>query len=377
MATSSTMSLFLVDDQHILFAFNSRALMRRVPDDPPEDDDQIVTALLLEVPPKGTTDAKVLARTEWRLHDHARYLWPMRHGRFLLRQGLELRVLAPVEHLHTEQPLSTRLLMTMTNPPASIQISPDGELMVLQTVGVSAETGASASQDKQRMEIEGVEKSFDVQFIELNANVKSVDQLAYRIGGEQHSPYPLEVPITPKGYLRSVRRGEDLWHFTFGPAVAGAERKDLFDFISTCRPREEFVSDEEFLLGGCKRQPGQRLIGMYAIDGKELWRQDYAEPQVAETVMYADEAKRIAMSQIQTKFPLMAGEPLFVETTVAQRIRVIETRSGKELLRVDVVPMQADPSNFAISPDGRKLAVVNQDAIEIYDLPPPEGTPTH
>ena len=48
-------------------------------------------AVLLELP-----TGKVLARTTWRLHDHAQYLWNLGHGHFLLRIRDTLTTFAPL-----------------------------------------------------------------------------------------------------------------------------------------------------------------------------------------------------------------------------------------------------------------------------------------
>ena len=88
---SSMLTVDFVDDKHLLVTFSLRKLMKREVDDPPDDEDRTVGAFLLELP-----SGKVVARTEWRLHDRGQYLWALGHGRFLLRIRDQLTMFAPM-----------------------------------------------------------------------------------------------------------------------------------------------------------------------------------------------------------------------------------------------------------------------------------------
>ena len=91
---SSMLTLDMVDDTHLLLTFSSRGLVPRVPNDPPDDEDRMVAAELVELP-TGT----ILARTDWHMHDHGRYLWRLGKGRFLVRTRHELFVITPEARL--------------------------------------------------------------------------------------------------------------------------------------------------------------------------------------------------------------------------------------------------------------------------------------
>ena len=89
-------TVHFVDASHVLLTYSSKSLMARLPDAGPKDDDRNVAALLLELP-----SGKVLARTEWRTRDRDQYLWPLRHGRFLLRIRSKLTLLDPLQQMKT------------------------------------------------------------------------------------------------------------------------------------------------------------------------------------------------------------------------------------------------------------------------------------
>ena len=53
-----------------------------------------------------------------------------------------------------------------------------------------------------------------------------------------------------------------------------------------------------------------------------------------------------------------------------QSVVVYQIDSGKQLLRVESLPVQRAGQNFSLSPDGMNLAVLHIDEIDIYSLPP-------
>ena len=97
---SSMLTLDMVDDTHLLLTFSSRGLVPREPGDPPDDEDRMVAAELVELP-----TAKILARADWHMHDHGRYLWRLGKGRFLVRTRHDLFLITPEARLETADPL--------------------------------------------------------------------------------------------------------------------------------------------------------------------------------------------------------------------------------------------------------------------------------
>ncbi len=107
LAGSSMYTLHYVDDKHLLLTYSTHRLLKRLPNEPPEDQDRYVEAVLIELP-----SGHVLARTQWRLHDHGQYLWSLGHGRFLLRIRDTLTTFAPVANLGTTEPFRERPFLT-------------------------------------------------------------------------------------------------------------------------------------------------------------------------------------------------------------------------------------------------------------------------
>jgi hypothetical protein len=55
---------------------------------------------------------------------------------------------------------------------------------------------------------------------------------------------------------------------------------------------------------------------------------------------------------------------------------VYDTESGKLVLVKDASPVLTAGQNVALSPDGKRFAVLRNGAIEVYDLPPVTPAPT-
>jgi len=98
---SSMASLDFLDENHLLFTFRVPGLLHRDPasDKGHDSDEHHIRAVVLSLP-GGAVEAEAL----WTLHDRSRYLWALKDGHFLLRDGLDIKqgdaslALKPVFH---------------------------------------------------------------------------------------------------------------------------------------------------------------------------------------------------------------------------------------------------------------------------------------
>ena len=126
---SSMFTVEFVDEKHLLVTFSTKRLLKRLADCPDTDQDRIIDALLLEVP-----DGKVLARTSWRVHDRGQYLWNLGHGRFMLRTRNKLTTFAPMVNLAKGNTFRERPLIDSERRIGGVLLSPDTDLMILETL---------------------------------------------------------------------------------------------------------------------------------------------------------------------------------------------------------------------------------------------------
>jgi hypothetical protein len=74
-----------------------------------------------------------------------------------------------------------------------------------------------------------------------------------------------------------------------------------------------------------------------------------------------------------THTSLITDDIIAPELVAGQSIIVYQTDTGRQLLRVDAAPVARAGQNFSLAPDGLSLAVIRNNAVEIYPLPPLSG----
>ncbi len=201
----SVHSLNYVDNKHLLVTWNARTLIHRMPGDPQDDSPQNLQAVLLEAP-----SGKVVARTVWRLADHAQYLWPVGEGTFLLRVGQQLRVLTPLSP--APDAMQGRLVMTLPGPATLVAIAPDGRMVLVESDVAKAET-------KTPVALPGAApvdtQATDVQFLEFDLARQAQGIVNVNRVGHLISPSLLALPLTHEGYIHATEISPDDWDLIY------------------------------------------------------------------------------------------------------------------------------------------------------------------
>ena len=363
LAGSSMLTLHYVDDKHVLLTYTSRHLLKRIPNDPPEDRDRNVDAVLIEVP-----SGRVLARTGWRLHDHGQYLWSLGHGRFLLRIQETLTTFAPLANLASGQPFRERPFITTDRRIAGILFSPDADLLIIETLGSrplpSDNANPSSSRDLQE---ENGPNAVQINFFRVSMPSGN-DEVRLHPAGESRARVPGRIPSTAAGYLAILDQGRDHWAFNFN--TYEGKVRELSPFDSSCRPSPLFVTSSEFIAFGCHGGRTPQTLGAFNLKGEEMWEQSMGDPYVAPSAVFAPASGRFALSRLITRGSIGDMDLPLPEFFGPQSIVVYQVDSGKQLLRVEALPVQRAGQNFSLSPDGMSLAVLHAGAIDIYSLPP-------
>lgn len=360
LAGSSMYTLHYVDDTHLLLTWSTHRLLKRLPDEPPEDQDRFVEAALLEVP-----SGKVLARTQWRLHDHGQYLWSLGHGCFLLRIRDTLTTFAPVANLSSGQPFRERGFVTTDRRISAVLLSPEYDLLILETVPPPASKSVSLPSDSNPGQQEHDPTPVQINLFRVSFSPVAADKVEFQNAGAARARLPVRIPAIAEGYLAIIDQGRQHWAFDFN-SYAG-KTSELSPFDSSCRPAPLFVSRSEFVAFGCHGNNTFQVIGAFNLRGEEMWEQTVQDTWFAPFFVFAPASGRFALSRIASH---SQSELLIPELIGGQSVIVFQTDSGKQILRADPQPVQRAGQNFALSPDGMNLAILHGDAIEIYKLPP-------
>lgn len=347
--TNATVSF--IDKDHLLLTFSSRKLLLRSPDQREGDDDHAVRAEVIHLP-----DGKVLRETEWRMHDRAPYLWPLGDGRFLLRERSDLFTLDPLGS--SEQTgLGKRLLVHSEEDIESIQFSPSHDLLLLETAP-AIKIGDDPDDKKDR--------PISARFYRVASDGNGNLRLTSR--GEAVAKDVFSISFTSSGVLQTVKEDRTHWGFDFHP-FAG-KNMELAGFASTCRPHSIFVSDTEFFAYGCRGGDDRRLLGGFNLLAEAKWVFTLDDPPLWLAVDSAPAIGRFAVRSTLTTVPAQEADRLDRDEIRGEEVRVYGSREGEELLRVVCSPAQRPGGNFALSPDGLKLAVLAGENLQVYNLPP-------
>jgi len=350
LAGSSMLTVDFVDKDHLLVTFDVRRLMPRVVDDPPTDDDRVVSVLLVELP-----SGKVLARTEWRMHDRAQYLWNLGHGRFLLRVRDHLTMIAPREAVlpgdaFREAPFLS--LERLGRRILAVQVSADDDLLTVETTQLSSAQLADPDQPDPA--------PVQLNFYRLHDTDASKGVLGAVSAGAIRTRVAVGLPITASGFLDVVEGGRDQWLFNFD--THDGKVMELAEWDTSCFPRPTLVGHGEFVAFGCRGGQDRNDLAGFNLKGEQMWQQNFSDSHLDPNFAFAPVAGRFALER--TVVDSTANSNLLAPSQInAEEVRVFQTYNGRLLFRTECTPAEPAGQNFALSPDGMQIAVVRETAV--------------
>ncbi len=371
LAGGSMLTLNYVDNQHLLFTFGVHRLMERIANDPPDDEDRMVEAVLVEVP-----SGRVLARTDWRLHDNGQYLWNLGDGRFLLRVHDTLTTFAPMANLASGQPFRQQPFLSTTRRIGAVLLSPEADLLIVESVERTPPVpppptplfGPAPKPTPTPLGRPGESDPVALSFYRLLVSGEDGGGLRAALAGIARSSSFGGLAATGAGHMAVVDEGQLHWAFDFHPYRGDV--RELAAFDSSCRPTPQFVSSSEFVSFGCHGGNTPQVLGGFNMRGEEMWEQNLFGDFVAPSFVFAPSSGRFALGRVLGSLPINDSTLAPVESLTGQSVVVYQTESGRQILHVDCSPIARAGQNFTLSSDGMNLAVIREGAIEIYSLPP-------
>ncbi len=369
---SSLLTLHFLDSQHLLLTFGERKLVPRLVGDPADDDDRLVAGEVVELP-----SGKIMAKTEWHMHDHSRYLWSLGHGRFLLRIGNMLYTMAPMANLLSEDPFQRTVFMGRGVRPSLITMSEDGGLLTVESELVAAKNSTvidvsdTVSVKQQTVTV--------LDFYRVTGDGSIASPMDLKMVGTLRSPQLFHLPLDSDGYLWAEPVAGNHWSVTFDDMRGKTGGMGVLD--SSCPPRLELLSPSEFLAMTCRGGDDRIRLASYGFDGQETWQEDMGDFG-APSFAYAPAAARFAVSH-RTSSPAprpgtggpfnsgLGAGPTTPEQSSSdgQEVRVYQNASGDMLLKLQPNPAFKTAENFDLSEDGMQMAIVKDGSVDVYKLP--------
>ena len=384
-AGGSMLTVHFVDSEHLLVTFSLRGLVPRVADDPPGDDDRMVAGELVEL-----ASGKILARTEWHLHDHARYLWDLGDGRFMLRVRDSLSTFSPMANLAEGRAFERTVLNHRPGTVEAVMVSADSKLLTLET---RTPQPAAKPKDAVASAVASSRPSFaasanaapapEPAAAEASVETPSRPPVAldfYRLSGQgtRESPLVAEsvaaigansaigLPVDADGYLRASDQPHNRWNVAFEPF--GGKEIPLAPMESTCPPTLMRVGGGQLVALTCRGITGRVALLAFDFEKHEMWEEPLAASPLPPAFAMAPAAGRFAISRINSIVTDATFESV-PDASATQDVRVYQTQTGDLLLKVSCSPVYRTAENFDLSADGMRVAVVREDAIEVYRLP--------
>lgn len=342
----SSQALDFFDDDHLLFTFRVGGLLKRLPSDHEGDDDQEIRALVVDA-----HTGKVLRQTEWRMHDRLQYLWPFPGGKFLIRVRNALYL--------TDSSLALTPYLAFDSPLEAIEVSPDRRTMLVErdVPARLARPDADGTED--------VVKPVEIELVQLETAQTTLLHEASR---------SVRMPLFGDG-IADVLEGKEESSWAVRTVPLQGSPKIIAEVKSNCRPTVQPVSSSVALILGCYQADQDRPVVAVTTSGRELWRESWQSKYVWGWFNYAQNGSRFAYESLEVARPIGVFDSIDAEDISQQLVGVYDTESGKLVVVKDATPVLTAGQNVALSPDGKRFAVLRHGAIEIYDLPPVSAPP--
>ena len=331
---ADNVSLNFLDARHVLLTFNPKKLFTRLPDCPPSHDDRLMHVAVLEVP-----SGKVVKQADWYLHDARRYLWELGPGRILLRRLNRL--------YEVNADLEEKLVLDSPQELLWVSVTPGGKQIITET-SVTAASKDGQSKGKVR------------------ARITFLDSRSMAVQRVIESQGTINLQATDSGFS-DVRNYGGVWLVRFGPAVR--DRVNITRVRARRPPNILYSSANTMLVGRCSLSGNDYIVSAFTVTGTHLWKQRWSECRYTPAVAVSEDGSRFAASSL-TILPdsAPASEDRTVEDGLEQTVQVFDTAGGASVLSVRVAPPVLDGVNYALSPDGGQLAVLQATTLSIYAL---------
>ncbi len=372
---NSLASLDFLDENRLLFTFRVPSLLHRDTANSQESDERQIRAVVLTLP-----QGKIEAETLWTVHDRVRYLWMLNNGHFLLRdrnnllEGDARLVLKPfldfpgsllwLELDPAQQFMVTNSREPEAAPQKSRQLtSPGPPPTGPGRWGSPSTASASVTSDEDSAPAEDDHPDMVVRILRRESGDVL---LVSRVRSAVH------LPINSTGYLENLRGRGTQWVLNLSYFTGGSRMLGSVD--SACEPDDDFVSEQEILVTACGPGGETKLVAM-STEGRTLWVSQAPSTEVWPQLSVAPNGSRLAWATLDVSHAVNSYAPIGAEDVKEQSVSVFDAANGEIAMVSPLSPILDAGGNVAISPSGRRVALINAGAIQVFELPQPPPLP--
>lgn len=350
---NSLVSLGFLDENHLLFTFHAAGLQQRETTKATETVERQIRAVAIALP-----EGKVEAQSSWTVPDRAQYLWMLKDGQFLLRTpgGLKLGD-SELEMQSLSQP-ADHVLSVALNPGQDVIVTTSAETASLPSGARTAATSGMPSSLTTAHPMDGEQG---------DTVMRATQWRSGKILGTQRISSAFNAPINSDGYVEAFPAGKYKWTLTL--KSFGGGNRALTTVDSGCAPNSAFITDQELFLTSCTPEGGLRLAAV-STSGRMLWATEAPPEPVWPLLFVSPDGSRLAREALVLKDSVnLKKHPKFVKAVKGQIVRVMDAANGKIVFEAPLSPVLDGGGNVAFSPAGRRVAILDDGAIQVFDLP--------
>ena len=346
--------LHFIDSNHLLFAFNIPGLLKRDENCPGSDSQRLVRAVVLQLP-----SGQTLKRADWELYDFMNYLWRVGDGELLLRRCKQLEFLGADLEPHP--------LVEASGEIEDVSFSPDHSIAVVQEKEMP-DADAQNSGNVPSILAQGIEAPrTKVDFIRLNP---------LQMIARAEIPVPGVIPVTEQGIFEVLTAPHDQW--VVNMQVFHGSQQKIATIHSLCPPEIRAITSELLMATTCPSRDETVFEG-YDLHGVFLWQIPRRTDEFMPRPISIANGTQFAIESLHLKRPRAALDPITKDDVEGEDIDIYKALTGVRTATFQTTPAYTGGHNVDFSPDGRRMAVLHNGAIEIYTLSDlvnaPQGAP--
>jgi hypothetical protein len=332
--------------RRLLFAFNPHVLVPRNGAENELPNLHIVRAALIDL-----STSKVIRTVDWRVHDAKQYLWPAGSDSLLVHAGNEVRIYGP--------DLRIKQRMALSGPLAFATVSPSGKYFA---VGIVHERHPE-NIHRELSAAENREPEEDVEVKVLDADFRVLVSV-------MRSSRDVPPVLSDDGEIRIPTIGKNRWRIA--EYTWTGQRRILKQVDSTCRPQATTIPPDLLFVIGCDRLEDGKWYRILRLDGKLVLKGQSSSIARGHAATGIVGSRLFAVGITDLVKPTDDSAPFHSSDLHDLHVAVYQTGSGKRITGVSLPDPLPAKQAFAISPDGRQLAVITNSQIVFYSLSAPE-----
>ncbi|MGO9086115.1 MAG: hypothetical protein ACLQBK_12885 [Candidatus Sulfotelmatobacter sp.] len=332
-----------VGSKRLLFTFNPHLLVPRTTADITLPKLHVVRAALIDLP-----TLRVLRTVEWRIQDTHQYLWPIGPDHVLVHVGGELRLYD--DELKVEQRLP------LNAPLAFVAVAPLGTYMA---VGIVRERHS----EEIHRELRDVEDREPEEDVEVNV----LDSGFHRLACVMRSSREVPPVLSEGGEIRIPTIGRNHWRIAEYSWTG--QRRILTQVASTCRPQAASVPPNLLFVTGCDRLGDGKWFRVLRPDGKPVLKGESQSTEKGYTASGTSGSNFFAVGITELTKAMDDSAPFHSSDLKSLRVGVYRVENGKKVTGVTIPDPLPTVQTFALSPDSRHLAILENGQIVFYSFP--------